>query len=823
MATINLAHVMLTCNASALANGFKIMRGEVASVRRALKDGQSETDQYNNQLLIIQKYLAKGSKTAAEYAQAMEGLNKRFKQGKYSEAGIEAAAKLKKDADKAKADAQKRSDDYQARTNELIDRATSNAMKYRNEIQELQNRLARKNITQAQYNVLLDQSAKRMGFVTDRMRVNAGLQNQLDRAQKRVNTGLELYKRVMDNAMSAQQRHLREQVALRSAYKANQISADAYRHALILLKKEQGQEGKKGGSEFLGMVSGKLGTILGVTALGKMVKDARDIAAGIETTTLAFDVMTGSAEKAKNMVAELRKLDAKTPISFQGLADGAKTLMGYGMEASRITPTLQRLSDISLGNEEKFKSLALAFGQVKAAGRLMGQETLQMVNAGFNPLQEIAGQMAKTYGGLAEEYMPKLKKAMEDGKISFEMFEQSVGRATSAGGRFFGATERSIETSAGQWAKFVSDLQTVQIAFGEAIGPAAMEMVTSLGNLLKDFADSPTLALITTAFEGWGAVFATMNGNLYEYLDKLDATHAKAKIAYDARMKHEEEYYAFRIKNVDLSENEAKKQFELLGKKKEALEQDKMLLPEMGLSKAEQEAAKLEARNEKREHREYLHEVEKIEEKAREREMGKHESKLAEFMDLKSKTELNWVEQMRFEKALKDLKLNQEDEIAKKKQKDADALIKKEEAAILALVQKFDEASPLAKMQETFDLIGKASLHGLKVEDADFARREAAAKYLKKDNRFSGLDAYSAPSIQAGSVEAYKHKLEQEAKAAEALKLDQVVAAEMKRRDEIAAEAAENAKAMIQLTEEQKRILERIENALRDQAPVISI
>lgn len=97
-------------------------------------------------------------------------------------------------------------------------------------------------------------------------------------------------------------------------------------------------------------------------------------------------------------------------------------------------PNIKALGDIAMGDRNKLNSLTLAFSQMTASGRLMGQDLLQMINAGFNPLSEISRKTGKSIGVLKEE--------MEKGKISAEMVTQAFYSATQAGGQFHGMTER---------------------------------------------------------------------------------------------------------------------------------------------------------------------------------------------------------------------------------------------------------------------------------------------------------------------------------------------------------------------------------------------
>jgi tape measure domain-containing protein len=221
-----------------------------------------------------------------------------------------------------------------------------------------------------------------------------------------------------------------------------------------------------------------LGTTLsvGVTAPLSLLGVALfNSAAQMEQISVSFEVFTGSAEVAKNMLGELKDQALKSPMQFQDITKGAQTLLGYGLTASQVIPITKMLGDISGGNADKFSRLSLAFGQVNAAGRLMGQETRQMINAGFNPLQAISEKTG--------ESMASLTKRMHDGKISVQEVANAFTYATTEGGRFFGNADRQSQTLQGQFNK----LQ-------ESVTFALAEIGTSLANNggLKDFFNSLT-------------------------------------------------------------------------------------------------------------------------------------------------------------------------------------------------------------------------------------------------------------------------------------------------------------------------------------------
>ncbi len=224
---------------------------------------------------------------------------------------------------------------------------------------------------------------------------------------------------------------------------------------------------------------GNLGNIVtGFANLGSALnaaiaplREPLKLAADLESVTAEFEVMLGSGEAAGQMLENIQKFAASTPFEIAGLANNAKLLLSFGQSADSILPTLKMIGDVAGSSSERFGSLALAFAQISAGGKLTGQDLLQMINAGFNPLQE----MARTTG----ESMASLRKRMEGGAISAEMVAGAFRSATSQGGRFFG----NMEKQSGTWNGLMSTMRDgwaeVQREFGKPIMDAIKPMLTS--------------------------------------------------------------------------------------------------------------------------------------------------------------------------------------------------------------------------------------------------------------------------------------------------------------------------------------------------------
>lgn len=206
----------------------------------------------------------------------------------------------------------------------------------------------------------------------------------------------------------------------------------------------------------------------------ELAEEGIDYNAQMEQYTTSFTTMLGDEAKAQQLVIELRKEAAATPFGMSDLANAQQTLMSFGISADEALTRIKQLGDVSQGNAERFKSLSLAFAQVSSTGRLTGQDLLQLINAGFNPLEEIARKTGKS--------MAELKDEMSKGAISAQMVADAFASATSEGGRFYGAMEAQSKTFAGQLATLQDNIDALKGQLTEGLQAALTESVLPMVN-----------------------------------------------------------------------------------------------------------------------------------------------------------------------------------------------------------------------------------------------------------------------------------------------------------------------------------------------------
>lgn len=244
----------------------------------------------------------------------------------------------------------------------------------------------------------------------------------------------------------------------------------------------------------LGATYAKWVAVAAAGGVGLGLRQGIKAAADMEVLETQFAALLKSEEAAIALIEKLRKMNVESPLGVEDFSKGAKQLLGVRMTADDAAIALDKLSNISMGNAENFDSLVRAFAQTRSAGRLMGQEVLQFVNAGFNPLAEISIKTG--------ESMAALKKRMEDGKISFQEVEAAITSATAAGGLFNGMNTKMAATMEGKMQKLKDNFNQFFIALGKPINETLKPELDKLNSydfstLGKNLGDN-----IATAFTG---------------------------------------------------------------------------------------------------------------------------------------------------------------------------------------------------------------------------------------------------------------------------------------------------------------------------------
>lgn len=270
--------------------------------------------------------------------------------------------------------------------------------------------------------------------------------------------------------------------------------------------------------------------------LAEVVKSGVDYNATMESYLTNFKVMLGSEEAAATKLSEIRKMAASTPFSLDDLTSGTQTLLQFGIAADDTTGVLQRLGDISLGNAEKLQTLTRAYGKMSSAQKVTLENVNMMIDAGFNPLNQICDATG--------ESMSDLYKRISDGKVSFSELEAAVEAATSQGGQFYNGMLEASQTFSGRMSTLKDNVSALTGELTSGLFAALGDLVVKLNEVVVSFLDSDekmaqlkeTIGIATAVVAAAGTAFLTYKGYLAA-TTAVEVIHTAATTAMTAAHK----------------------------------------------------------------------------------------------------------------------------------------------------------------------------------------------------------------------------------------------------------------------------------------------
>lgn len=271
----------------------------------------------------------------------------------------------------------------------------------------------------------------------------------------------------------------------------------------------------------MGKISGQIKGALvgaGIFAMGKAILDATG---EMESMSAQFETMMGSADKSAAFMDKIQKKAAETSFETKDIARSLQTMMQFGMSDAKAFATMEKLGDVAGASKEKLGQLSLVMGQVSSLGRLQGGDLLQLINAGWNPLNEIAKQTNKS--------MTELRKDMEKGKISFEMVEKALDGVTSKGGMFYQNQLKQSKTWIGVVSTAVDNFMlnitkatmALMPAFKAIVGAISGIPMEWLGKVTREVADALKALNKALTDAGFYAAFKALGDRWSFFLKQL--------------------------------------------------------------------------------------------------------------------------------------------------------------------------------------------------------------------------------------------------------------------------------------------------------------
>lgn len=219
--------------------------------------------------------------------------------------------------------------------------------------------------------------------------------------------------------------------------------------------------------------------LLGGYSIKEFLSNMVRVRGEFQAADTAIQTLLGSKEKADELMSQVREYAKISPLEFSDVTQATQMMLGFNIEVEKVPRYLQAIGDVSMGDTQRFNSLTLAFSQMSAAGKLMGQDLNQMINAGFNPLQIMSDKTGKSIAALKEE--------MSNGAISAEMVQQAFIDATSAGGKFYQMSENASRTINGQLSMMQDAMDGVFNELGQKSEDVIIKGIQTTTSLINNY------------------------------------------------------------------------------------------------------------------------------------------------------------------------------------------------------------------------------------------------------------------------------------------------------------------------------------------------
>lgn len=284
-------------------------------------------------------------------------------------------------------------------------------------------------------------------------------------------------------------------------------------------------------------VKNQLSGYLSIYAAERFLGSVIQIGGEFEKQKIALRSILGDASKAETIFSQIKTLAVESPFEFKDLASYTKQLSAFSIPYEELYDTTKRLADISAGLGIDMGRIILAYGQVRSAAFLRGQEVRQFTEAGIPLIDELAKKFTQLEGNVvsAGEVFDRISKRM----VSFEMVKDVLWDLTNEGGKFYNMQEELAESLAGRWANLRDsyDIMLSEIAEGNN-GPlkASLDILTGLMNNWRGVAS--VIGTLLTIYGTYKAAIISVNTvkSIGLILDtKLNKAAVTSRIAILAR------------------------------------------------------------------------------------------------------------------------------------------------------------------------------------------------------------------------------------------------------------------------------------------------
>ena len=247
-----------------------------------------------------------------------------------------------------------------------------------------------------------------------------------------------------------------------------------------------------------------IAAVFAVSKLKDFAKQVAVVRGEFQQLEIAFQTMLGSKAEADKLMSQLIQTAVITPFNMSDVANSAKQLLAYGVEADKVNETLIRLGDIAAGLSIPINDLAYLYGTTMVQGRMYTQDLNQFLGRGIPLTEELAKQFGVTKN--------KVKSLVEEGKVGFPEVEKAIISLTSEGGKFGGLMEAQSKSITGQISNIEDQIEQMFNEIGKSSEGAIGYVLDKTSKIIEHWKGIGVAILsVAAAYGTYKAALIAMN------------------------------------------------------------------------------------------------------------------------------------------------------------------------------------------------------------------------------------------------------------------------------------------------------------------------
>ena len=314
----------------------------------------------------------------------------------------------------------------------------------------------------------------------------AGLNTNYSASDLRAQRALEIRQRMADKAIIDAERYKKAAADAKSALErlsqVQQRNANAANnHARASLNLGNGMNAN---IRIAGELKNQMLGIYSIYTIERFISSLVRVRGEFDMQLISLKAILQSGEKATELFNQIKSLSVISPFQFKDLIGFAKQLSAYQIPNSELFNTTKRLADLSAGLGVDMNRIILAYGQVRSAAFLRGQELRQFTEAGIPMVGALADKFSKLENRVVStgEVFDKISKR----QVPFEMVKEVMEDLTDEGGRFYMMQEKQSESLQGKISNLRDAYDIMLNSIGEANDGILKGSVDALTSLMEN-------------------------------------------------------------------------------------------------------------------------------------------------------------------------------------------------------------------------------------------------------------------------------------------------------------------------------------------------